>query len=382
MNRSNLSGKSVRFVILIAVAVSAVFFISITCMSVLASEKTSHSAEEVNATNVHESVNAHESEAEKKLASEAHEVTHETVEKHQSGEKAAEEAVSEKKVSEEHQSVKKEEASKSHEGTKEKEAAKEAEKPEEPQVTGARFAEASVEVLKKELNSFWGWRPNDYITFFTDNTKNFQLGVLEVARRAAVVLSERISRTGSTASLNKNLEEARNLLMVKADAYMFPSAGFSYENAVEDIEKYREQLIQGHAAFFNRTDNLIPLLQRFEDLLGSCDENLVKQTEEDGTTVSTFAADDYFYYAQGVASAMVPILEAISEDFHETISSRLSMPTLHHITHSCEEAADLHPWMVFNGDLDGIIANHRANMATFISHARFYVGVLIKTLST
>lgn len=334
MNRASMSENSGRLVILIAIAVSFAVLISIPCISAFATEHGPNTINEANVSNVHAS------ETEKNLNS----------------------------ASEEHDAK--------------KEIAKQEEKPKEPEVTGSRFAEASVEVLKKELDSFWGWRPNDYITFFTDNRKNFQLGALEVTRRAAVALSERISRTGSTASLNKNLEEARNLLMVKADAYMFPSAGISYSNAVEDIEKYREQLIKGHASFFNRTDNLIPLLQRLEDLLGSCDENLVKQTEDDGTTVSTFAADDYFYYAQGVASAMVPILEAIGEDFHETISSRLSTPTLHHIIHSCEEASDLHPWIVLNGDLDGFLANHRANMATFISHARFYVGVLIKTLST
>ena len=338
MNRSTLSENSGRIVMLIAIAVSVAVLISIPCISAFALE---HSPNET-------------------------------------GENAVKQALSEKTMPDQNQ----EETFKDHSTAEKKEIAKQEEMQKEPEVTGSRFAEASVEVLKKELDSFWGWRPNDYITFFTDNRKNFQLGALEVTRRAAVALSERISRTGSTASLNKNLEEARNLLMVKADAYIFPSAGTSYSNAVEDIEKYREQLIKGHSSFFNRTDNLIPLLKRFEDLLGSCDENLVKQTEDDGTTVSTFAADDYFYYAQGVASAMVPILEAISEDFHETISSRLSTPTLHHIIHSCEEASELHPWIVLNGDLDGFLANHRANMATFISHARFYVGVLIKTLST
>ncbi len=332
MNRSSLSEESGHLAILIVILMIFIVFISIPCISAFASEQHINTTQEVKTSNIHEN------KAENKLNSDKNEPI--------------------------------------------QKGSKEFKKTKEPEVTGSRFAEASVEVLKKELNSFWGWRPNDYITFFTDNRKNFQLGVLEVTRRAAVELSERISRTGSTASLNKNLEEARNLLMVKADAYMFPSAGLSYENAVEDIEKYREQLRKGHAFFFNRTDNLIPLLQRFEDLLGSCDENLVKQTEDDGTTVSTFAADDYFYYAQGVASAMIPILEAIGEDFHSTITSRLSGPTLHHIISSCEEAANLHPWIVFNGDLDGILANHRANMATFISHARFYVGVLIKTLST
>jgi hypothetical protein len=344
--------------IIFAIAVAA--FIAIPCTSVFSSEQHhSNKSEEVKTSHIHES----EAEAEGMVPLSSENQNPESYKKKSSLNANHGKVLNEYDNTEE-QSVKK------------------SEKPEEPEVTGVRFAEASVEVLKKELNSFWGWRPNDYITFFTDNRKNFQLGVLEVTRRAAVELSERISRTGSTASLNRNLEDARNLLMVKADAYMFPSAGFSYEDAVKDIEKYREQLTKGHASFFNRTDNLIPLLQRFEDILGSCDENLVKQTEDDGTTVSTFAADDYFYYAQGVAYAMLPILEAIGVDFHETIVSRLSGSTLHHIIHSCEEAANLHPWIVFNGDLDGFIANHRANMATFISHARFYVGVLIKTLST
>ncbi len=353
MKKSILPKKSGYLIIFAVLTIATAIFISIPFIT-FASEHHVNTVEEVKTSDIHKS----------------------STEKNFTAEKSDKESMAAE------ESVKNENNEKTSSEYNNSESKKEIEKKEEPEVTGARFAEASVEVLKKELNSFWGWRPNDYITFFTDNTKNFQLGVLEVTRRAAVELSERISRTGSTAALNKNLEEARNLLMVKADAYMFPSAGFSYEDAVADIEKYREQLIKGHASFFNRTDNLIPLLQRFEDLLGSCDENLVKQTEDDGTTVSTFAADDYFYYAQGVAAAMLPIFEAMDKDFHETITSRLSEPTLHHIIHSCEEAANLHPWIVLNGDLDGFIANHRANMATFISHARFYVGVLIKTLST
>ena len=39
-------------------------------------------------------------------------------------------------------------------------------------------------------------------------------------------------------------------------------------------------------------------------------------------------------------------------------------------------------WMVTEGDLSGFIANHRANMAAPISHARFYLTVVITTLST
>jgi hypothetical protein len=40
------------------------------------------------------------------------------------------------------------------------------------------------------------------------------------------------------------------------------------------------------------------------------------------------------------------------------------------------------PWLITNSDLSGVFANHRANMAAPLSHARFYLGVLITTLST
>ena len=58
------------------------------------------------------------------------------------------------------------------------------------------------------------------------------------------------------------------------------------------------------------------------------------------------------------------------------------MDVLHHAIHACHEASEMDPLMVLEGDLDGIFANHRANMAAHISHARFYLDVLAATLST
>ncbi|MBW2100485.1 MAG: hypothetical protein JRG68_06945, partial [Deltaproteobacteria bacterium] len=62
---------------------------------------------------------------------------------------------------------------------------------------GSAFVEATIEPLDYELNKrFWGWRPNNLLKI-TDNVNNFQLGVLEVTRRTAVILTENISRTGT-----------------------------------------------------------------------------------------------------------------------------------------------------------------------------------------
>jgi hypothetical protein len=251
-----------------------------------------------------------------------------------------------------------------------------------PTPKGVAFVEASIAPLQYELEErWWGWRPNDLINL-TDNINMFQLGVLEVTRRTTVALAERISRTGTTDAYDENLEAAMNWFMVKASSYWFPSAESKYEDGLEELEVYLEKLQAGKATFYTRTDNLIPLLASFEDLLGSCDENLVKQTNADGTPISTFAVDNYFYYTKGVASSMATVLEAVHHDFLLTLESRHGTELLHHAVVSCQQAAELEPWVVLNSDLNSVLANHRANMAAPISHARFYLGQLIKTLST
>jgi len=249
-------------------------------------------------------------------------------------------------------------------------------------VRGMAFVNALIQPLRYELEErFWGWRPNDIIQF-TDNVNNRQLGVLEVTRRSAVILAERVSRTGSTEAFDRNLENAMNWFMIKPEEYWFPSAESKYKDGLKELEKYFKKHEKRQATFYTRTDNLIPLLMVYEDLLGSCDENLVKSREKDGTPVSFFRADDYFYYAKGVADAMLILMEAIAVDFDVTIESRRGSEVLHHAIEMLKMATRIDPWIIFNNDLSGFFANHRANMAAPISHARFYLGVLIKTLST
>ena len=252
----------------------------------------------------------------------------------------------------------------------------------EPKAKGVAFVEAIIRPLEYELNErFWGWRPNDILDF-TDNVNSFQLGVLEVTRRTVVSLTERISRTGSTAAFDSNLENAMNWFMVKSNRYWFPSPESKYKAGLDELRTYKKKLAKGEANFYTRTDNLIPLLMAYEDLLGSCEENLVKTEEDDGSPVSFFQADNYFFYAQGVASAMGTILEAVNRDFLVTVESRRGTEVLHHAILSCHHAAEIHPWLITNSSLSGVLANHRANLAAPMSHARFYINVLIKTLST
>ena len=42
----------------------------------------------------------------------------------------------------------------------------------------------------------------------------------------------------------------------------------------------------------------------------------------------------------------------------------------------------LNPWVVTNGAKDGILANHRANMATYIGEAEHVIATLQTVLAT
>ncbi len=248
--------------------------------------------------------------------------------------------------------------------------------------TGIAFIDSAIKPMNYELeNRFWGWRPNDLVRL-TDNVNHFQLGVLEVTRRTAVMLAQRISRTGITASFDPNLEKAMNWFMIKADKFWLPAAESKYRDGLAEWKLYRGRLLKDEAAFFNRADNLIPLLTAYEALLGSCEENLVKTAEDDGAPVSYFSSDNYVYYTQGVISAMVTILEAVGYDFKEILVSRRADADLHHAIRACEHALAMNPIVVFNNKPSSVFANHRANLAAPVSHARFFLTVLIKTLST
>jgi hypothetical protein len=79
---------------------------------------------------------------------------------------------------------------------------------------------------------------------------------------------------------------------------------------------------------------------------------------------------------------MLTILEAIEVDFNIMVSREGGLELLQHAIESCHHAAEIDPWIILDSGKSGLFANHRANMAAPISHARFYLGVLIKTLST
>jgi len=257
--------------------------------------------------------------------------------------------------------------------------------PREP-VKGEVFTEALIKIIDDQVNKPWfGWRPNTILfgkMAVTDNVNNLQLGVLEVVRRTVVVLNEHMTRFASTEAYNPRVNEAMNFIMVSPDKYWFPSASGKYREAAANLEKYIDNLKAGRARFYSRVDYLIALLSNYKDLLGSSFHNLLKDTEADGQPVSWFMVDDYFYYSQGIALAMAEMLEAVTKEFHQELQKKNSHKLMEDAIHALHAASHLEPWVVTNGAKDGILANHRANMSTYVGEAEHVISTLMSQLAT
>jgi hypothetical protein len=256
----------------------------------------------------------------------------------------------------------------------------EALQPPQQEIAGAAFTEKLIELLDYELNDrFLGWRPNDLLVGrLTDNVNEFQLGVLEAVRYTAIKLKESLTRFGDADAYDPHLVEAVNLLMNRADQHWFPSAESQYELALRQLQLFLTDLKQGKSRFYYRTDNLLALVASYKDLLGNCHENLVKDAEPNGSRVSHFRADNYFYYCQGVAHVMYGILETVRQGFVEQLKTIDAVALMDKIIEDLGHASQISPWLITNSDADDILANHRYNLAAPISSALHNMSTMLR----
>jgi hypothetical protein len=112
--------------------------------------------------------------------------------------------------------------------------------------------------------------------------------------------------------------------------------------------------------------------------LGNCHENLVKEEETDGSRVSHFRADNYFYYCQGVAHVMYEILRTVRVGFVAQLQTIDAVALMDKIVEDLERASECDPWLITNSDYDGILANHRYNLAASISSALHNMSTMLR----
>jgi hypothetical protein len=243
-------------------------------------------------------------------------------------------------------------------------------------VPGQILGTTMAVLIDHELKDGFGWRPNDFPLWgpqlWADNNSNRQLGILEALRKTALVMQENLTKISSNA-YDPNLLEAERLLRNDEYRLWIPSAESRYREAADHYRKYVAGLapeIQTSQPLTQRHVELLRLFELWSNLLGDAHARLYR-TEVDGHALRPWRTDDDFYHVQGNAHVMAHVLAALEREYADVLAGRDVLKRLfEEVRTSLAQAATMKPFIVLDGGLTGIFANHRRNLGLFIAEAR------------
>jgi len=249
--------------------------------------------------------------------------------------------------------------------------------PDTPFASGEIYATTLAAIMENELNGTFGWRPNDFplwgMHVLPDNNANRQLGILMAVRETMRVFKDHLTKVSSNAYDN-NLVIADTDFRNDAQKWILPSAESKYRDGVRHLHMYVTGLHANPATsreLNQRNVELVRLIQSWGDMLGDAHANLYRTRKDDGSPIHSWEDDDYFYHAQGYATVMYYMMQAVKREYHQALTTK---PVLAQLFDEAIEplgrAAVLKPIIVLDGAPDGIFANSRRNLDTYISEAR------------
>ncbi len=250
---------------------------------------------------------------------------------------------------------------------------------------GEIIARTLLEVMDHELNAPFGWRPNDLFLwgpwFWADNNANRQIGIIQGVRETNRVFRDNLTKLSSD-EFDTNLRLAETMFRNDAEKFMLPSAEKQFSRGVEALQGYIDgmQADPPTSRPLNlRNVELIKLFEAWAGLLGDAHANLYRTRNPDGTAVSSWETDNYFYAAQGNAAVMLAMMEALEMEYDEGLTSSLKK-LFHEVEEALEIAVTLKPIVVLDGSPEGMTANSRRNLDAFISEARDKMFSIIEEL--
>jgi hypothetical protein len=242
---------------------------------------------------------------------------------------------------------------------------------------GEIFASTLAAIMDHELHSTFGWRPNDFFLWgskvLADNNSDRQVGIIMAVRETVRIFKDHLTKVSSN-EYDPNLVIADTDFRNDAERWILPAPESKYEDGVAHLHAYVAGL---HAnpetsrELNQRSVEMIRLFQTWTDLLGDAHAKLYQTDSYGGKRIHSWDCDHLFYHAQGYAHVMFYMMKAIRREYAGQIKEDPVLATLcDEVTEALGKAATLKPLIVLNGRPDGIFANHRRNLDTYIAEAR------------
>jgi hypothetical protein len=252
-------------------------------------------------------------------------------------------------------------------------------------VPGEIIGRTLVEVMSHELDSPFGWRPNDLFLWgpglWADNNSNRQIGIIQAVRETTRVFRDNLTKLTSD-EFDSNLRLAETMFRNDPEKFMLPSAEKQFSQGVRALKKYVKGLHstpETSRPLNLRNVELIKLFEAWAGLLGDAHANLYRTENPDGSPVTSWQTDNYFYEAQGNAAVMYWIMQALAREYVDGLPPSV-MKLFQEVEDALESAAMLKPVIVLDGSPEGLTANSRGNLDGFVFEARDKMVSIIEEL--
>ncbi len=247
--------------------------------------------------------------------------------------------------------------------------------PDKPYAPGEILATVLARIMEHELDGTFGWRPNDFFLWgpglWADNNANRQRGIIHGIRETMRVFKDNLTKVSANV-YDQNLVDADTMFRNDEERLFFPSAENRFARGVQHLEDY----VQGLRAepptsrpLNKRIIELIKLFEAWTDLLGDGHANLYRERERDGSPVRSWRTDNYFYTTQGNAHVMYYVMQAVQREYGEDLKGSVEF-LFHEVLDALEKAHSLKPLVILDGSPEGLWANHRRILDSFVSEAR------------
>lgn len=238
-------------------------------------------------------------------------------------------------------------------------------------------------IVNREVNDKM-WTPNlpfFFPSYFLDNMPNFQLGMFEVLSSFSNAFASRVEKNIVDNKDDLYLKEAAGLLKYPGTVWMFspgnklipaPSANTQYRKARKSLIKYNQGLNDGSEVFYKNANDLAFFLQKAQkDLWRSATKNIEHSIRENSSDIIDNNADDVFYSNSGKVYAYYLLFKALSNDYKQIIVASNQYGTWTTMLKTLENASQISPMMVRNGELDSFSApNHLSNLGFYMLKAQ------------
>lgn len=241
---------------------------------------------------------------------------------------------------------------------------------------GPQLFRKAPNVISSQLESFWGYQPNDlvYGELF-ENGSYEQEGELDALRAYLDVICKRLQPAGS-----QQVRKIRSaLLNSDLDKWWFEKSEKSLERGVHALARAEQSMKDKDLRLEASPENLESLLDLYINLLEKEEKKLMQK--EAGMT----EVDNRFFHARGLARVCSLTLLDVDRSFRGASYFDDLKKDFVRARALLDKAAAMSPWMVMGGEQDELFSNHLLIMSYNLDQSRNrleHARRLLNSLST